>query len=102
MYFGWEGGKCKNVKTVPGEEVMMQHHLVVMDIGYSRKQHDRKVKVGRIKTWKLKESSIQKALRAKARNVLTEGLEWNEINSRVAKIIKGVCEVSRNTCRKET
>ena len=58
--------------------------------------------MSRIKTWRLKQSSVQKALRVKARNVLTEDLEWDEINSRVAKIVKEICGVSKSTCRKET
>ena len=62
---------------------------------------EQKGKIDKTKIWGLKEREKYSS-RDKARNVPTKDLDWDEINSRMAKIIKKVCEVSKSTGRKET
>ena len=48
------------------------------------------------------ERNIQKTLRDTAANVLTEDIEWDEINSRIVKIMKVINGMSKSTGTKET
>ena len=55
--------KVKDVKAIPGEETMMQHRLIVMDVFFKRTVQEDKKKLKQVKTWRLKEERIQKILR---------------------------------------
>jgi len=57
--------KVRNVKAIPGEEVMMQHRLAVMDILHRKVQTVHAVRTNKVKLWKLKHENVQKALEEK-------------------------------------
>jgi len=46
--------KVRNVKTISGKEVLMQHHLVVMDILCRKIQNINAVQASKVKFWSLK------------------------------------------------
>ena len=67
--------KEKNVKAIPGEEVIMQHCLIVMGILNKRAFCERKVKTNRIQKYGDCKKNVQKALTDKVRKLLSEDFE---------------------------
>lgn len=83
--------KVRNVKTIPGEEIMKQHRLLVMDLMVSTERNVERVYKSRVKTWKLKDTGVQNILKDKARKELNENDSWDKTNEKVMKIMSEVC-----------
>ena len=65
---------CLDYKVIPGESVVPQHKLVVVDFRFQiRVQRDKRAKVARTKWWKLKGEVAQ----AFKERVIKEG-PWEE------------------------
>jgi len=94
--------KVRSVKAIPGEEVMMQHCFVVMDIYYRKIQNVQAVANKQVKLWRLKHENVQKALEEKMERVITEDDDWDVIIQKMAKTMKKVCGIFRDGSEKET
>ena len=95
--------RVKNVTAIPGEEVMTQHRVLVMDLLFRKKSWKKAPAVRRIKVWRLKEAKVQSIIKEKVRNAINERDDWEEKMRHIAKIMKEVCGTSkRGGCRRDT
>ena len=98
-----------NVKVIPNEECVKQHHLVVCDLTVSMPLNKKRKFVPRIRTWKLKDPAIamqfHEAFKDKVTHSATataddqsdtvEGL-WSNLKQPLLDAASEVCGVSRN------
>jgi len=71
--------KVRNVKAVPGEEVMMQHRIVLVDILYRKVQNVHAVRTSKEKLWRLKHENVQKAMEEKMECVISKNDDWDVV-----------------------
>ena len=103
--------RIMNIKVIPGEECVHDHHLVVMDVYLKvrkhRKNHQGLHKVRpRIKAWKLKKQEVRKAYLEKLqeRNIDIEDSvrveeQWDKVEKAMTEVAATVCGVTKGKCR---
>ena len=96
-----------NVKVIPNEECVQQHHLLVCDLSVRTPVIKKRKFVPRIRTWKLKDPAVatqyQEVFKAKVndsetvddQNDTVEGL-WSDLKEPLLSAASEVCGVSRN------
>jgi hypothetical protein len=83
--------KVRNVKAIPGEEVMSQHRLLVMDVKVKDRKELKNKEVGRVKTWRLKDESVKRELVEKVNERIEKVQVWDDINEVMRKTMVEVC-----------
>ncbi|MBJ5627102.1 hypothetical protein JGG67_23050, partial [Salmonella enterica subsp. enterica serovar Derby] len=89
----------RNIKVIPGEECVTQHHLVVGDFVMRKLQKKGKqLHAPRLRVWKLQDKSVQsrfaEALRAKGEAVTERSdveAKWEAMKSNWVKAAEEVC-----------
>jgi hypothetical protein len=87
--------KVRNVKAIPGEEVMSQHRLLVMDVKVKDRKELKNKEVGRVKTWRLKDESVKRELVEKVNERIEKVQVWDDINEVMRKTMVEVCGQSQ-------
>ena len=49
----------RNVKTIPGEECVRQHRLLIADLVFAGTKRRRQTYVPKLKTWKLRDKNLK-------------------------------------------
>ncbi|MBJ5695526.1 hypothetical protein JGG83_23020, partial [Salmonella enterica subsp. enterica serovar Derby] len=91
--------KVRNIKVIPGEECVTQHHLVVEDFVTRKLQKKGKqLHAPRLRVWKLQDKNVQsrfaEALRAKGEAVTERSdveAKWEAMKSNWVKAAEEVC-----------
>src|SRR5260221_11319095 len=77
-----ERGMIRNMKVIPGEECVSQHHLVVGDFVVRGLRRVKRRYVPRLKVWKLKEKSARKEFAEAVASRATEVFEASDVNTK--------------------
>ena len=90
--------KVKDKKVIPGEVVVSQHKLVVMELRIVKKRKSKLKRIGEIRSWKLKDGVVASELRRgaftmKARGVADQGVNgmWNSMKDIIVRVAVKVC-----------
>ena len=100
----------RNVKTIPGEECVRQHRLLIADLRFAGTTRRRKTYVPKLKTWKLRDKNLKQEFADKlkvqnTKNGTNDGVDekWERMRDILLTTAKDVCGISRQPPRhKET
>ena len=100
----------RNVKTIPGEECVRQHRLLIADLAFAGTKRRRKTYVPKLKTWKLKDENLKQEIADKlklqnTKNGKNDGVDgkWERMRDILLTTAQDVCGISRQPPRhKET
>ena len=90
----------KDVKVIPGEECVLQHGLVVMDMSIKRstKEKAKDMKV-RLKMWKLRSAAGREEFECEVGEIVVQGESaqerWNSLEHGLTKAAAQVCGQKR-------
>ena len=99
-------------KVIPGEPVIMQHRLLVMDLRMGKVRKKKQTRVKKIKVWDLKDEKkleyIQKVRERREawqqediqENGYGREREWNEMKTILPEVATQVCGVTKGTAHK--
>ena len=97
----------RNIKVIPTEECVQQHHLVVCDLSVTKTQTKKRKFVPRVRTWKLKDPAVASVFQEVFKDKVTsqpacedhadhvEDL-WSNLREPLLDAAKEVCGTSKN------
>lgn len=94
--------KCHNIKTIPGEECIPQHRLLVADFltANSTKKRVKEQLEPKIKVWKLRDKEVQEEFKRIAAEELAPSMDWTHLKNTLLNTAKEVCGVTKGTKRR--
>ena len=102
----------RDIKVIPGEEVLTQHRMLVSDMIWKFTKPEKKIFTPKLRTWKLKDKDIVRKFQDEFNNLLEkdedlapESVEskWNYLKTNLIKATKLSCGLSKNNnWRKQT
>ena len=96
----------RDVKSIPGEECMSQHRLLVCDIVWREKKTMKVKKTGqKVRAWRLKEQAIKD----KFAKEVVEGLQetndatedWETLTEKMTQVARNICGVAKRTGKRD-
>ena len=89
----------KDVKVIPGEEIVSQHCLLLMDMAF-RKNVKRKVKFRKkLKLWRLTESELKEEFADGVNNKCDGNEDWYDLKSNLLDVASDVCGYTKGKPR---
>ena len=89
----------KDVKVVPGEEIVSQHCLLLIDVMF-RKKVKRKVKFRKkLKLWRLRESELKEEFADGVNNKCDGNEDWYDLKSKLLDVASEVCGYTKGKPR---
>ena len=79
----------KDVKVIPGEEIVIQHCLLLMDMVFKKKVK-RKVKFRKLKLWRLRESELKEEFADGVNNKCDGNEDWYDLKSKLLDVAREV------------
>ena len=89
----------KDVKVIPGEEIVSEHCLLLMDMVF-RKKVRRKIKFRKkLKLWRLKESELKEEFANGVNNKCDGNEDWYDLKSKLLDVTSEVCGYTKGKPR---
>ena len=90
---------AKDVKVIPGEEIVSQHRLLLMDM-VLRKKVKRKVKFRKkLKLWRLRELELKEEFADGVNNKCDGNEDWYDLKSKLLDVAGEVCGYNKGKPR---
>ena len=89
----------KDAKVIPGEEIVSQHCLLLMDVVFKKKVR-RKVKFRKkLKLWRLRESEVKEDFAAGVNNKYYCNEDWCGLKRKLLDVANEVCSYAKGKAR---
>ena len=85
-------------KVIPGEEVVSQHRLVMMELRIERTRKSKVKRIGKIKSWRLRDGAVAREFKVgvidkQGKDVADQGVNemWNKMKDVIVQVAVKIC-----------
>ena len=89
----------KNVKVIPGEEIVSQHCLLLMNVVFKKKVREKVKFRKKLKLWRLRESEVKEEFAEGANNKCDGNEDWCGLKRKLLDIASEVCGYTKGKHR---
>ena len=94
--------QVRNIKVIPGEEVVTQHRLLVTDMKWKFVKQTKNTFTPKLRTWKLKDQNVTNLFKDRLTHLLTSDIneksvvdQWMHLKTNLLKATEETCGISK-------
>ena len=89
--------QVRNIKVIPGEEVVTQHRLLVTDVKWKFVKQTKKTFTPKLRTWKLKDQNVTNLTHLLASDINEKSVvdQWIDLKTNLLKATEETCGISK-------